>query len=481
MVSIFKQITANSVFRLALVLVLGNAVWLIWSNRFPPLQDYPDWVYQGWVFSRALRGHSPPGYQILHYPVPNEMLTMSLGLLDLVFSPEISGKLVITLVIGLFTAGSIYLLTALNRSEDNPLLFVPFVFLFNGFLFGGELAYLLGLGELFIYAGYLIRTASSPERANPLLILVASCVLFFTHIAAYAAAVLISAAVLCANFRKQVWYRIVLPFLPSVLLLGWSFVAQKLHHGPAADAVWRFWTVHQLAGAVVEVFSPFQGFLPWIGFGGPIIHGAAILNAASCVLVLCAIVATSFIPFRVRTSSSFPVGLATLFCATAVVAAGYSYGIFVCPGQRFLLPAGWLAFCQIGFMLRGKLDHRLSRIASRALLLFVIVQGVYYAVIWPRVSAGIAEQYAMLAGSSSSEEFQRVCQESFDLGWPRARGPGLETMFPTHAPLTRVPYYIYLEQGDSPPIFPTGPLTKIANGNYQNTCAAGVFVPRTNR
>jgi hypothetical protein len=128
------------------------------------------------------------------------------------------------------------------------------------------------------------------------------------------------------------------------------------------------------------------------------------------------------------------------------------------------LPAGWLAFCQIGFMLRGKLDHRLSLIASLALLLFVIVQGVYYAVIWPRVSAGIAEQYAMLAGSSSSEEFQRVCQESFDLGWRRAHGPGLETMFPTYAPLTRVPYYIYLEQDDSPPIFPTGPLIKIANG-----------------
>ncbi|HYL60049.1 MAG TPA: hypothetical protein VEU51_14355, partial [Candidatus Acidoferrales bacterium] len=224
----------SQILRAALAIALANAGWLVWANRFPPLQDYPDWLYQGWILSRMLAGHAPAGYRIAPYPVPNTIVTLTLGLLDLATSPETAGKLVVTFAIATFIAGSLFVMTALNKSERNPLLLVPLVFVFNYFLLGGELAYLLGLGIFFLFAGYLIRTLPSPEHASPGLIVIASCALFFTHIAAYAAAGLVLIAVVCANRRRIVLFRVILPLIPSGLLLTWSFVGQKLQNGPAA-------------------------------------------------------------------------------------------------------------------------------------------------------------------------------------------------------------------------------------------------------
>lgn len=424
-----------------------------------------------------LAGHALPGYRIAPYPVPNTIVALMLALLDLATSPETAGKLVITLAIALFIAGSLYLLTALNRSERNPLLLVPLVFVFNYFLLRGELAYLLGLGGFFLYAGYLIRTLPSPERASPGLILIASCALFFTHIAAFAAAGLMSIAAVSANPRRKVFARLIVPLIPSGLLLTWSFIGQKLQNGPAAGAEWRFWTLHQLAGAIVAAFSPFQGFLPWIAFDGPAPHAAAILNAVVCVAIVATIVVASCAAFRARETVDFSVRLAALFCAVAAIATGYAYGVFISPGERFLIPAAWLAFCWIGFAVRDRRSDRAARAASVALLMLLIAQGLYYNLACSMVSAGLKDQYQALRGASTGDDFRRICQKGFDASWPRPHRPTLEAMFPTHAPLVRAPYYIYIEQAAAASINPVGPVVKLANGDYTNTCAEAAFVP----
>jgi hypothetical protein len=171
----------NFLLRFAAALTPHSAAWFIWSNRFQPLPDYPDWVYQGWLFARLLTGHALPGYQVAHYPVPNSTVTIAFGLLDLVFQPEVSGKLLLTLAILLFISGSLYLLTALGRSERNPLLFAPLIFAFNYFLLSGELAYFLGLGFFFLWPGTFQApefAGKDPSRARAGRFL---CALFFPH------------------------------------------------------------------------------------------------------------------------------------------------------------------------------------------------------------------------------------------------------------------------------------------------------------
>ena len=187
---------ASVIFRGLVAFALANALWLIWSSRFPPFQDYPDWVYQGWLLSRIISGHAMSGYTVAHYPVPTTSVTLALGLLDLAIAPQISGKILLTLIVGLFVFGSIYLLKSLNRSERNPLLLVPLVLVFNFSLLFGGLACALGLGGFFVYAGYLFRRSPRPETINPLIVLIASCALFLTHIADYGAAGLVTAAIL---------------------------------------------------------------------------------------------------------------------------------------------------------------------------------------------------------------------------------------------------------------------------------------------
>ncbi|MHB9155608.1 MAG: hypothetical protein ACYC5N_07940 [Endomicrobiales bacterium] len=105
-----------------------SALAFIWGYRFLPLQDYPDWLLQGSLFSRLFQGHLPAQYQFIPYPVPNSASTFFLGLFNLGFSPLVSGKIFLTLTVLLFVSGSLYLLNARGNGMKTPLGYVPFLF-----------------------------------------------------------------------------------------------------------------------------------------------------------------------------------------------------------------------------------------------------------------------------------------------------------------------------------------------------------------
>ena len=459
-------------FRLAMVLTFANAIWFVWSNRFLLLGDYPDSVYQGWLFARLLTGQSPAGYTVARYPVPNSTVTVAIGILDLIFQPEISGKLVVTLGIALFILGSLYLLKSLNGSERNPILFATALFVFNGFLLCGELAYFIGLGVFFLYAGYLIRRLRWLGNINPAIVLVASCALFFTHIADYAAAILVSAAIVLTRPGKETLTRLVLPFFPSGAMLIWSFVGQRSSGGPAAGAVWHFWSMHQFAGAIVGAFSLFPGFPPWIEFGAPATRVAAMLNFLSCSAMVLACIATC-LDFAGSRDAKAAIPMATLLCSVAVIATGYAYGIFVSPGERFLFPAAWLALCWIGSWLSDSRYDRARRLAAIALFALAVVQGVYLDAAAARVSVHLSDTYAKLRRTRNRGEFCDAYQKLFTRSWPQPHRSMLESFFPTYATMIRVPYYIYVEDATNAPINPVGLIVKQPNGDYTNACGPG--------
>jgi hypothetical protein len=366
----------------------------------------------------------------------------------------------------------VYLLKALNRSERNPLLYLPLLFVYNCWLLRGELAYLIGLGGFFLYSGYLVRRLSSPESISRSVVILASCSLFFTHIGAYAAAGLASAAIVLTNPSKELWRRLAIPFYPSVALLISSFIGQKLEGGPAAGAVWRFWTLHQLAGSTAAAFAPFQGFLPWIGFAGYFSDLEAVVNIVSLAIILFACAATSIAVLRVRGDASV-VPLASFSCMVAVVAAGYSYGQFFSPGERFLYPAAWLAFCWLGYSWSP--NERVTRIATTALATLIAIQGWYFNVAAAKTSTHIGAELGHLRGAESREEFCRTYNELFTRSWEAGSRPLLAAFFPTNAPVAYVPYYIYIQKAEAAPIHPVGLISKEPNGDYTNACGVGAI------
>ena len=69
------------------------ALVILLVHHAPLLQDYPDWVYQGVLFQHTLAGHTDPGYVLHHYPVPNSLTTVMLGLLNLLFGWQLTAKI----------------------------------------------------------------------------------------------------------------------------------------------------------------------------------------------------------------------------------------------------------------------------------------------------------------------------------------------------------------------------------------------------
>jgi hypothetical protein len=460
---------ASVIFRGVVAFALANALWLIWSSRFPPLQDYPDWVYQGWLLSRIISGHAMSGYAVAHYPVPNTSVTLTLGLLDLAIAPEISGKILLTLIVGLFVFGSIYLLKSLNRSERNPLLLAPLVLVFNFSLLFGGLACALGLGGFFLYAGYLFRRLSRPATINPLIVLIASCALFLTHIADYGAAGLVTAAIFITQPDRLMFRRMALPWLPSGGLLIWSTLGQKLTGGLAAHAVWKFWSAHQLVGATVAAFPVFVGFLPWVGFDNPIVPAAAAINALSCAgIVIACFVAAKAVFREVGTDRAVP--LATALSMVAVVAGGYAYGIFISPGGRFLLPAAWLAFCWLGASRLATRDGRVPRALSIVLIGVIFAQAVWLDRSFSVVGAHLEVEYQKFRSAPTRAAFCAEYRDVMARSWPSHPQPLRQWFFPAYAPIVRLPYYLYIERADSAPINPVGFLIKRPNGDFDDVC-----------
>ena len=144
-------------FRSTFAACVVSGLVLIWSHRFLPISDYPDWVFEGSVVAELLHGEAPASYSFKNYPVPNAGAVALIGILDLVFSPEASGRIVLSLSIILLALSSTYLLRSLRPDTESPLLLIPLLFLPGTFFFWGELSYIFGLSLFLFYCGYLFR------------------------------------------------------------------------------------------------------------------------------------------------------------------------------------------------------------------------------------------------------------------------------------------------------------------------------------
>jgi hypothetical protein len=430
-------------------------VLTIWRGRFLPALDYPAWLYEGRVLGVWLTGHAPAGYTVHPYPVPNSTAVVVLGLLNLVLAPEISGKVLLTIYAGLFYGSSLYLLLYNSDDEAKAVLTCTAAFFtFNFFFFEGNLSYVMGLGLLFIYAGYELRKSTLGGIGSALIL----CLIFFTHLIPYLAGFTFAIVLILTRERDfaQAMRRIVRLGLPSAALLSWYTIA-RIQSGNlgVATHMWSGWGPKYLETNFVTAFSGFYSFPPWNGNGllevaGSLADiftcfamGAVLIGAAAALL-------SSWCSIDLKDKTLLITAVALM---SAFIVIPPKFGeMNASPGVRFLFPAGLLAL--------GPMTRRcrwLLPFAQCVALVLVVFQSAYATITTAAASAGLEEAYRRIDAAPSSKscaEYEQLLLEAR----PKERRPVFRRIPYVMPVVSELPYYFYLDHLQAVPDYSTGPL-----------------------
>jgi hypothetical protein len=136
---------SQRLFHLLPVLLFGI---YIFGFEYIPTQDYPDWLYQGFVFNQFFfHGNSFGGFFEVHkYLPPNFISTFIIGILALFFPIMISGKIFLCLILLMLYVGIYKFLIFFNVKDRYFAMGIAFYLSFNYHFFCGNINFLFGLG-----------------------------------------------------------------------------------------------------------------------------------------------------------------------------------------------------------------------------------------------------------------------------------------------------------------------------------------------
>jgi hypothetical protein len=404
----------------------------IWAHRVLPLLDYPDWLLQGAVLARMLRGEATPGYALVPFPVPNAISTLLIGPLALLAGAETAGKLVLSLYLVGFLAASLYFLAAETPALPWGLALVPFVYALNAPFFHGNLSYLLALALLLAGLGSLRRGRASGWLLAPL-----SLAIYLAHAAAFGVWVL-AVAVLAP--------RRLAALAPALALLA-LYALDRLRAGrlQAGDGTGLRDLLVGKVGSLASYFAPFQAFYPFVNPADPLLRVAGALNLVALALVGALAVATAVAALRGRADRPL-VALAGALALGFVLAPSTFAGI-VSPGERLLYPALFLT-------LAAAVPARPWRRLGPALALVYLAQVVYLHGYAGRVAAEMSALPDRL--SPLGPAFAVVHENRFDYAGQFSPDRAKPLYLPLHPVLMKIGHYRHVEAGSFGPIFDTG-------------------------
>lgn len=319
-------------FTIAGLLAVALAMALNLRGSMPPLQDFNEWIYQGWLIGRILRGEDI-AFGLKPWPVPNAAAQMLLGALNLPLGPRAAGLLYLTL----YLAGMTWLAAAIARAQGR---FDPATFLLALLIGGLNSPYWDGyansqLGTA-LYVVHVLRQRRGPT--SPAWDLAIGLALFLCH------AVLL--AVFALHTALHAWQARLLPRAAAVLappfaLLAW-YILRDDNYGeyipPFGTGLAEFIAYKAYTAAKL---GPYQNFiiadlgdadrmpaLYWAGVAG---------NLACAVLALVPLAVAAVHRFLQRDRS--PALLTALAClAGYAVLPSALFGV-VNVGERLLIPA----------------------------------------------------------------------------------------------------------------------------------------------
>jgi hypothetical protein len=355
----------DNVFAVIALLSLVLAVLVNLVTYYPPLQDFGDWIYQGYLIKALLAGTSVPA-EFKHWPVPNVVSQLLLAALNSVFTPIAASKVFISLY--LVVAGWLMWLLAqrADRTVDGArFLLLVCLAIIHAPYWTGEMNYQVGLLVLF---SYFLRHRRSPAE-NAAVDIVYSLVLFFCH------AICLAVFLTLVGWRALLNRRIaqgLITVLPVVALLAWYVLADPhAEFNPAATPELRGITaLIAYRGYVFAKIGPYQNMVfdnagdfdraPSFFLLGVVVN---FLFAASMAMFFIMWVAKS----TARRTWSPELMTAIVCCIVAIFDPSRKLGI-TNVGERFIYPAVILVV--ISFQVPSAM-LRLSAFLSAFLVVFL--------------------------------------------------------------------------------------------------------------
>lgn len=443
-------------------IVMGSAVIsalaFVWSYRFLPMQDWPDWIVQGTLFADALRNEVAAPYSIKHGPVPNVISSICIGLLSLLLHPETAGKLVLSSYVVGSAFAAYYLLRDTRAIVPFGILVASLITLTSFPFFHGEINYALGLMVLYAGQGFLLRRTARHDVRALVGVLAFTTVIFFCHGACYALWVmfLVGFAWTARNWKINVG--IAVAMLPSFVLTVLYTLSKTVEAGAVVQGGSPLEIVTGFPKKLWLVFkflAPFQGFYPFLDL------------RLAWVLVAGNFVALGFVLFIVvrwiRTpSSSDDPGLRVirntlLLYGVAFVLAPQFIGGLLNPAERFVLPTFHLLLAALP-SLRPQPDPASRLWHTRIGLIVLALQAAYLHGYGGFVSRKLEVAYAQMH-EYAVQPTSAVLHESHFRYEGKAKVPPRPLawqLLPLHFPMLRLTYYANREVGRALPIFETG-------------------------
>ncbi len=302
----------------------------VFGFRFLPLQDYPDWLFQGLLFKTWL---SNPAlldgvYLVQPYLPPNAISTVVIGGLSWLMPAEIAGKIFLLLSMLVLYRG-IFLFMGLTVKGNIPLRLLiagALVFSYNFWL--GNINFVMGLGaalcsiHLLIGRGWIDKII--PAAA---LLLRCYCCHFFSFC-------IVGLAVVLHLVMEKKWNalgRFVLACIPAAVLLL-HYVANA--HAATSDSD----MVLPIAEQIRQRLAMMAGVLiPFPRFKGASEPGSVLkfFNYLYLGGIIVAIAASCIVAFR-RRLRWFNIILAATVLPIILLLPLYTSGI-VYPGERLVL------------------------------------------------------------------------------------------------------------------------------------------------
>jgi hypothetical protein len=323
--------------------VAALAVMLLGFLPFPPLQDFPEWIYQAHVIGQLMAGGKSPYFYLHPYPVPYCASQLVMAVLDRACGLVLGPKVFVALYLA---AGFALSLQLTRRHRLHAPVAMPALFCFvvcNSTFFSGYLNYQVGLLVLMAY----LCLDEERRMAMPTLTLFA-LLAFASHGMAFVSLGVIAGAKAAVTRRIPAF---IASMAPAGVLAIWYTAAQTgapalpevVHYGSLRFFAYKLYT---LAKA-----GPYHDF--WIGSAGDFqrgarpwyIGGAAINLACAGVIALgLGVMLATPAPDRERRSLRLA---ASILLAAFLLSPDVALGV-VNPGERFLYPLilCWLLQCR---------------------------------------------------------------------------------------------------------------------------------------
>jgi|GEM_PF-3210040 len=224
-----------------------------------PMQDYPDWLYQGYIFNQyVFHGNDFGGaFSLYHYLPPNGISTVIIGLLAEIVAPLHAGRIFIGLMM-LAVYFGIYLYAGITvRNHRMLCAAIAFTFVFSYNFWLGNINFVMGLGVALLGA-YLLIGRRWIERVPPTMAVILLC--YSCHFFSLVMLGLALLAFIVAERRADLLPKLMLAALPAAALFVHYVMNANVATGDEHITLTLFQQVRERAAMFAGVIIPFQRF-----------------------------------------------------------------------------------------------------------------------------------------------------------------------------------------------------------------------------